>query len=76
MAADDRQHEAEAEENSSDPLGDLRQHVAGTSAEERIRRTTAESHTRTSFLLGKLQQHQEHQKDAIQDQEERQKSNY
>jgi hypothetical protein len=75
MTAHYSEHEAEAEEKSGDPLSNLRQHVARTGAKQRIGRAAAESDTCASFLLWQLQQHQKHQKDAIQDQEERQKSN-
>lgn len=75
MAGHHREHEAKAKENASSPLRDLGQHVAGTGAEERVRRTAAESHADAGFFLRQLQQHQEHQKDAIQHQKERQKSN-
>ena len=54
MTADDGEHEAKPKEKSSRPLRDLREHIAGTCAEQRIRRTTAESHARAGFLFRQL----------------------
>lgn len=75
MAGHNGENEAECEENARSPLRDLCQHVAGTSAEQRIGCAATESDANAGFFLRQLQQHEEHQNDAIQHQKERQKSN-
>lgn len=75
MAGQDGEHEAKGKEKSRGPLGDLSQHVAGTRAEERVGRTAAKSHADAGFFLRQLQQHQEHQQDAIHHQNKCKKSN-
>ncbi len=74
-ALQETQKNGQNKEGCSRILGDAGQHGAGTRAEEGIGGCTAKGHTRTRLLLRQLDQHQQNQKEAVQDQNECQQAN-